>query len=145
MYGFAWSDSIKFSVKANPSLLISLHLVPLKSIEIDADHFILEYANPGLHNLHDLLLYSPRSVDSCEKVLFVLYQLLSITRLLHAANLNLGELRLSDVYLDETCWIRLRPPLKSMLDLYKIGGEDTGIDEDRDDIDNEGSDIETVI
>lgn len=81
----------------------------------------LTYDLTNLKNLHDLLLYSPRVLDSYEKTLFILYQLLRLARTLHSANLTLGggELKLSHIFIDENFWIRIKPPLREILDSFR--------------------------
>lgn len=99
-----------------------LHLLRLKSIAIDsqANRAELEYDLANLKNLHDLLLYSPRVLESYEKILFVLYQLLRLVQTLHAANLTLGgQLKLTDVFIDDNYWIRIKPSFTHMLDSYR--------------------------
>lgn len=93
----------------------------------------LEYNTEKLKNLRDVLLYSPRAIDSNEKVLFILYQLLKFVRQLNSVNLNLGELKISDIYIDEHYWIRIKLPIESILNLYS---SNQNIDQ-REDLENE--------
>ena len=70
--------------------------------------------------MHEILLYSPRVLDNFEKILFIFYQLLIFTRYLHTNNLNCGEIKLSDIYIDNTYWVRIKLPLENILNLYKV-------------------------
>jgi WD repeat-containing protein 81 len=99
---------------------LQFHLLPLKHFNWDNERVTLTYDNESrTKNLHDILLYSPRAIDNYEKILFILYQLLKLVRYLNSLNLNIGELRLSDIYINENFWIRLKLPVESILNLYK--------------------------
>lgn len=103
----------------NPKLDTCSHLLDLKHFYFDEEKFNFDHDLSGLFNLNDILLYSPRALDSCEKILFIFYQLLKFVKYLNSVNLNCGELKLSDIYIDQNYWIRLKLPLESILDLYK--------------------------
>lgn len=103
----------------NQKLDSSSHLVDLKKFEISPTEFKFEYSIKNLYNLHDILLYSPRVLDSHEKILFILYQLIKFIKNLNSQNLNLNELKLSDIYMDQNYWLRLKLPIESMLNTYK--------------------------
>lgn len=151
MYGSVnWpsNENKKSLVNINDLKWAKLHLLRLKSIEIDnstPQTVVLDYDVSGLKNLHDLLLYSPRLFDtSYEKTLFVLYQLLRLVDILHAANLTLGggQLNLSHVYMDDNYWIRIKPPISSILDSYRftqdeLDGHDDEEKENEEDDDDE--------
>lgn len=103
----------------NEQLEINSHLVDLKKFEIGIDQITLEYSLKNLFNLHDILLYSPKTLDSHEKTLFILYQLIKFTKKINNLNLNLNELKLSDIFIDQNYWLRLKLPIDCMLNLYK--------------------------
>lgn len=65
-------------------------------------------------------MYSPRAIDSNEKILFIFYQLLKFVKYLHSINLNCGEIKLSDIYIDNNYWIRVKLPFESIINLYKV-------------------------
>lgn len=121
-----------------------MHLLRLHSVELFKKQVNLEYDCTGLSNLHDLLLYSPRFIDSYEKILFVIYQLLRLSRLLHTANMSLsGELKLHHVYIDEKYWVRVKPPVDKMLESYcrlKCEKDETYHRENDDDFNDEDED-----
>lgn len=144
LYSFSWpidDTTGKITVRSNNVQSIQLHLLPLKSIELSTsshnEEYILEYDQSKWSNLHELLLYSPRVIDTYEKMLYILYQLLKIARLLHAANLNLSELKLNHIYIDDNYWVRIKPPIDSMLRLYRL---DEGEEEEEDEQDCNGDD-----
>jgi len=66
------------------------------------------------YTLADLLSFSPSRLTHTSK-LFVLYQILHVVRHLHALGLSVGDLRLQDIAVDDHLWIRVPPPLVSML------------------------------
>lgn len=103
----------------NEKLEISSHLVDLKSFSIQDDEIKLQYSLKNLSNLHDILLYSPRTLDSHEKTLFILYQLIKFTKKINGLNLNLSELKLCDIFIDQNYWLRLKLPIDSILSMYK--------------------------
>ena len=116
----------------------SPHLLILNKFEyIESEQkFKLEYDTTNQFNLHDILLYSPKAIDSYEKILFIFYQLLKLVKHLHSINLNCGELKLSDIYIDQNYWIRVKLPLENILDLYQSSNNDetfTNEDEEDDD------------
>ncbi len=97
----------------------SPHLLTLKKHSYDQINkkFKLEYDTRSFNNLHDILLYSPKSIDSHDKVLFIFYQLLKLVKYLHSIDSNCGELKLSDIYINENYWIRVKLPFESILSL----------------------------
>jgi hypothetical protein len=98
----------------------SLHFVEIDSYSYDNQTFNIDYNLKNLNNLHEILLYSPRSIDSkYEKILFIFYQLLKIYKFLHSINLNCIELKLSDIYVDANFLIRIKLPLQTMLNTYR--------------------------
>jgi WD repeat-containing protein 81 len=92
----------------------------LKEFSIEEETINLKYDTRNLNNLHEILLYSPRVLDNFDKILFIFYQLLIFTRYLHSINLNCGEIKLSDIYIDKSYWIRIKLPLENILNLYKV-------------------------
>ena len=106
---------------------ISLHLLNMISFRRQQDDaassnsssYICEYDTSGLHKLHDILLFSPRSLDTYEKILFIAYQLLKLLRHLHSIGLHAaGHITLDHIYIDESFWIRVQLPIGSILDAY---------------------------
>lgn len=103
----------------NEHLEINSHLVDLKNFKIGIDQIKLEYSIKNVFNLHDILLYSPKTLDSHEKTLFILYQLIKFTKKINSLNLNINELKLSDIFIDNNYWLRIKLPIDSILNLYK--------------------------
>lgn len=103
----------------NPKLEEFSHLLDLKNIYYDKEKFNFDFDLSNLYNLHDILLYSPRAIDSFEKILFIFYQLLKFYKYINSLNLNCNELKLSDIYIDQNYWVRLKIPFESILNTYK--------------------------
>ena len=101
-------------------LEVNLHLLSLNKLSIDEENLKIVYDTRNLNNLHQILLYSPRSLDNFDKILFIFYQLLTFAKYLHSVNLNCGEIKLSDIYIDNSYWIRIKLPLENILNLYKV-------------------------
>jgi WD repeat-containing protein 81 len=95
------------------------HFLPLKNLYYDDEAIHLDYDITDLSNLRDILLYSPRAIDQCEKILFIFYQLLKLVKHLNELNLNVGEIRLNDIYLDHKYWVRVKLPIQTILDMYR--------------------------
>ena len=74
----------------------------------------------NLNHLHEILLYSPRSIDNNnEKILFIFYQLLKVYKYLHSLNLNCCELTLNDCYIDVNYFLKVKLPLEKILRVYE--------------------------
>lgn len=146
LYGnLSWPtrENQKVTVNIADLKLAKLHLLRLKSIAIDTstNRAELEYDLADLKNLHDLLLYSPRVLESYEKILFVLYQLLRLVQTLHAANLTLGgQLKLTDVFIDDNYWIRIKPSFTHMLDSYRCESSSSSDQDCHEDVEQETND-----
>jgi hypothetical protein len=95
------------------------HLLNLKHFSFDCNEFCFEFDTKNLNNLHQILLYSPRAIDTNnEKILFIFYQLLKVYKYFHSVNINCSELKLSDIYIDKNLWIRIKPPIEAILNQY---------------------------
>ena len=133
-YAFSLIKDFKTALNATVDFLYgskfdtSLHLLSLKSHTMDnsGGKLKLDYDTTSLNNLHEILLYSPRAIDNFEKILFVFYQLLTFAKYLHSVNLNCGEIKLSDIYIDSNYWIRVKLPLENIVNLYRIDPDLTG-------------------
>lgn len=100
--------------------------------------FTLEFDTTNLKNLHQILLFSPRSIDNNhEKILFIFYQLLKLYKYLHSLNINCSELKLDDIYIDKNYWIRIKPPIKLILDQYLIKRNNSKLEDDNAEQDDE--------
>jgi hypothetical protein len=75
--------------------------------------------------LYDILLYSPCAITDLnyEKILFIFYQLLKILRLLHNLNINCGNLKLNNLYINQNYWLKIRLPFSDLLKTYEIDSE----------------------
>ena len=115
IYGFSIKQ-LTYSAKHQ----VNSHLLGLKNVSFNKDTIELEYDASNVQNLHDILLYSPRSIDNNnEKVLFIFYQLLKFYKYLHSINLNCHQLKLSDIYIDQNYWIKIQLPIESILEQYR--------------------------
>ena len=110
----------------------NLHLLHINSYAMDSEKLKIDYDISNLNNLHEILLYSPRAVDNFEKISFIFYQLLLFTKYLHSINLNCGEIKLSDIYIDSNYWIRIKLPLENILNLYKVEEKSNEIENKKD-------------
>ena len=116
LYGF----SIK-QLTYSPKHEVNSHLLGLKNVSFNKDTIELEYDARNVQNLHDILFYSPRSIDNNnEKVLFIFYQLLKFYKYLHSINLNCQQLKLSDIYIDQNYWIKIKLPIEQILEQYRV-------------------------
>jgi WD repeat-containing protein 81 len=72
--------------------------------------------------LHDILLYSPCAIADItyEKILFIFYQLLKILHLLHNLNINCGNLKLNNLYINQNYWLKIRLPFNDLFKLYEF-------------------------
>ena len=119
LYGYSITNEnicLKFDLNS--------HLLNLKSCSFNDKCIQLEYEITELKNLYEVLLYSPRAIDnSNEKILFIFYQLLMFYDYLHSINLNCYELKLSDIYIDENYWIKVKLPIEEILNQYAINSD----------------------
>ncbi|XP_022916649.1 WD repeat-containing protein 81 isoform X2 [Onthophagus taurus] len=68
------------------------------------------------HNLNDCVTFSPAILEKCyTKPLFIIYQLLNCLKSLHDRSLTIGDITLSDIYLNDDLWLMIFPQLKSNL------------------------------
>lgn len=76
--------------------------------ETDSKYLIL---HPYMENsLHSCITFSPSLLDSTPlKCLFVIYQLLNVIKDIHDRGLHVGNIFLSDIYIDERLWIQVNP------------------------------------
>jgi WD repeat-containing protein 81 len=117
LYGVSIENGSSTSSKLDMN---NLHLLDLDGYSLDEEYINLNYDVTGLHNLHDILLYSPRSLDnSYDKLLFIFYQLLKLSYNLHLMNIHCGEIKLNDIYIDKNYWIRVKLPFDSILNSYE--------------------------
>ncbi len=115
LYGYSLTSST-----FNTSIQTAFpHLLTLKSCSFSNQTIQLDYDLTNLSNLHDVLLYSPRSIDNNnEKILFIFYQLLKLYKHLHSINLTCSELKLTDIYIDPSYFIKVKLPIEQILKFY---------------------------
>uniref|UniRef100_A0A336MXJ9 CSON007840 protein n=1 Tax=Culicoides sonorensis TaxID=179676 RepID=A0A336MXJ9_CULSO len=110
-------DSASFNEDIQDSLSDDSHpnLYPvLVAIETNSCFFIVHNAQID-HTLLDCVTFSPAILDDYNKSLFLVYQLLTLIKNLHANGLLLGEINLSDIYLTENLWLQVFPQIEANL------------------------------
>lgn len=84
-------------------------LSALFTLETDNNYFIV-YNGHYENNLLDCLNFSPMLVDkNYGRGMFVIYQLLNLSKALSDRGLSLGMLELRDIYLSENLWLQILP------------------------------------
>ncbi|KAL7741038.1 hypothetical protein ACLKA6_013473 [Drosophila palustris] len=91
-------------------------LAALVAIETSTHYCVFHYP-PALEcSLYDCITYSPAVLGrGYNKTLFIIYQLLQLSRHLQAQGLFLGDLRLQHVMLRENLWLQVLPRLQCNL------------------------------
>ena len=73
------------------------------------------------YSLNDCVTFSPAILEKCHaKPLFILYQLLNVLKSLHDRSLTLGDITLSDIYVDNDLWITIFPQLLSNIHVQHL-------------------------
>lgn len=86
-------------------------LAAMFTLETDNTYFIV-YSGHYENNLLDCLNFSPVLIDKTyARGLFIVYQLLSVSKALCDRGLGLGTLKLQDIYMSEDLWIQIIPPI----------------------------------
>ncbi|XP_068631665.1 WD repeat-containing protein 81 [Battus philenor] len=86
-------------------------LAAMITLETDNNYFIL-YRGHYENNLLDCLNFSPNLIDKTyARGLFIVYQLLNVSKTICDRGLSLGKLRLQDIYLSENLWLQVIPPI----------------------------------
>ncbi|CAG5032848.1 unnamed protein product [Parnassius apollo] len=86
-------------------------LAAMVTLETDNNYFIL-YRGHYENHLLDCLNFSPNLIDKTyARGLFIVYQLLNVSKAMCDRGLSLGVLRLQDIYLSENLWLQVIPPI----------------------------------
>lgn len=86
-------------------------LAALFTLETENNFFIVFRGHYENHLL-DCLNFSPNLIDKTySRGLFIIYQLLSVSKALCDRGLSLGTLRLQDIYMSEDLWLQIIPPI----------------------------------
>lgn len=73
------------------------------------------------HTLNDCVTFSPAILEKCyTKPLFIVYQLLQTLKSLHDRSITLGDVTLSDIYVNDDLWIQIFPQLSSNVYVQNI-------------------------
>lgn len=86
-------------------------LAAMITLETDNNYFIV-YRGHYDNNLLDCLNFSPNLIDKTyARGLFIVYQLLNVSKAMCDRGLSLGMLRLQDIYLSENLWLQIIPSI----------------------------------
>lgn len=89
-----------------------INLYPCASVIETSTHYVVVYGEQLQNNLYDCVTYSPAIMDtSYNKPLFMIYQLLQLTRTLHERGLLLGNIGLDDIFLKDNLWLQVMPQI----------------------------------
>lgn len=84
-------------------------LSALFTLETDNNFFVI-YSGHYENTLLDCLNFSPNLIDmNYSRGLFVIYQLLNLSKAMSDRGLSLGMLTLQDIYLSENMWLQVLP------------------------------------
>lgn len=88
----------------------------LIAIETSTHFCVLFYPPAIVTSLYDCITYSPSILGkSYNKSLFIIYQIIQLSKALQAAGLFLGDIRLHDIMVRENLWIQVLPRLESCI------------------------------
>ncbi|XP_053607519.1 WD repeat-containing protein 81 isoform X2 [Plodia interpunctella] len=94
------------SYETHSNLLAALFI-----LETDSNHFVI-YRGHYEHNLLDCLNFSPSLIDrNYARGMFLIYQLLKVSKAMCDRGLSLGMLTLQDIYLSENLWLQILPSI----------------------------------
>lgn len=81
------------------------------TLETDTTFFVI-YNGHYENNLLDCLNFSPNLIDmNYTRSLFIVYQLLNVSKAIGDRGLSLGLLNLQDIYLSENLWLQVAPEI----------------------------------
>ncbi|XP_048482754.1 WD repeat-containing protein 81 [Plutella xylostella] len=86
-------------------------LAAMFTLETDTNYFIV-YQGHYENTLLDCLNFSPNLIDkNYSRGLFLIYQLLNVSKAMSDRGLSLGTLTLQHIYMSENLWIQILPPI----------------------------------
>lgn len=89
-----------------------VNLYPVTAVVETNTHFVVIYNTFIENTLFDCVSYSPAILDkSYNKPLFVIYQLMQLTRTLHDRGLILGNISLNDIFVSDNLWLNVMPQI----------------------------------
>lgn len=93
----------------------------IAAIETDSS-FVIVHSSYIANNLLDCVTYSPALLSkSYNRPLFLIYQLLQLMNHLHLRGIFLGNIHLSDIYMQQNLWLYIFPRINaSVLDCDKV-------------------------
>ncbi|XP_036144900.1 WD repeat-containing protein 81 isoform X2 [Monomorium pharaonis] len=101
---------------------IHCNLVPVHFIIETPSAFIIFYEQTATYSLRECVMYSPAALSTSHgKPLFVVYQLLRLSRDLHDRGLVLGKITLSDILVTKNFTIQVLPKLDDNIYLKSDG------------------------
>ncbi|XP_047529568.1 WD repeat-containing protein 81 [Vanessa atalanta] len=105
-YKESTSKHVLKSYETHANLLAAMFV-----LETNNNYFIV-YRGHYENNLLDCLNFSPNLIDKTyARGLFIVYQLLSVSKALSDRGLSLGTLKLQDIYMSEDLWLQIIPPI----------------------------------
>ncbi|XP_015184852.1 PREDICTED: WD repeat-containing protein 81 isoform X2 [Polistes dominula] len=105
-------DKIVYSVSSGLTTESHCNLLPALFAVETVNAFIIFYEQTAKYSLRECVMYSPAALSTSHgKPLFLIYQLLRLSRDLHDLGLVLGEVTLSDILLMENFTIQVIPKL----------------------------------
>lgn len=88
------------------------NLYPASSVIETNTHYVVVYGTFIQNNLYDCVTYSPAILDKSDnKPLFMIYQLLQLTKNLHDRGILLGNIHLDDIFLTDHLWLQVMPQI----------------------------------
>ncbi|XP_004523277.1 WD repeat-containing protein 81 [Ceratitis capitata] len=86
------------------------------AVETSTHFCVLFYPPAIVTSLYDCITYSPSILGkSYNKALFIIYQILQLSKALQASGLFLGDIGLHDIMVRENLWIQVVPRLESCI------------------------------
>ncbi|XP_008544193.1 WD repeat-containing protein 81 isoform X1 [Microplitis demolitor] len=96
----------------NNNYNLHCNLLPVMFAVETTSAFMIFHEQTAKFSLHECVMYSPATLStSYNKPLFLVYQLLHLSRYLHDSGLALGEITLSDILLMDNYTIQVLPKL----------------------------------
>ncbi|KAM0737071.1 WD repeat-containing protein 81 [Formica fusca] len=103
---------VVLSVSNGASSETHCNLVPIHFVVETTSAFIIFYEQIANFSLRECVMYSPAALNTSHgKSLFVVYQLLRLSRDLHDRGLALGEITLSDILITDNFTVKVLPKL----------------------------------
>lgn len=111
----------KRSTGCSKQFQVHLNILPAICALETPNAFFLIHIPFMEHTLNDCVTFSPTVLEKCyKKPLFIVYQLLRTVKSLHDRSVTLGEVTLSDIYINDDLWIQVFPQPTSNIFIQDI-------------------------